>query len=441
MTALQTLIEDAPAVRFEGNRAQLNELQMRSRDLRVRFGLAAEPIEIDGDQVRVSGICGYLPLGDVTLEVVPHFLAGLRGWRIALLRMIATSSGVQPGPTFRADDVEAPLPDLLGLTVIEALSRGVAEGMPRTYIETQDDLSVIRGQPVMGSVWRQVIDRDVMRCRFTSFTEHHPVNSLLKWTAHDLVTPVTRDWLAGELEMMAQSWSDSPIELPPNNVLDGLEPPQQFDFLRDAIEVGRYLASRPETGSDGRHGGSGRSFVWVTQELIAKFVVQLAKQAARELGGEARTTRYDFETPSELGKRMRPVPAYVDVIIDFEGRPRAMLDVRGDRRAPQMLESDAEAVVSAGDWNGCPDVGIVYLGLEHQASARWNLRADRGPAHLHRLTIDVSELAAGRDVGRIAAVFAEDLAHALLAVPVTPHHSRAVYVSDATGSRRRVQNL
>lgn len=436
MTVIQRLAEDGPAEAFAGTAGELSELARRSRDLRARLSLPADPFVIDGNQVRTQFVCGFVPLGNVTIEIKPRFVGELVEWRPVLLAMLAGNAGMNWHPRTDPDDPGASLPDLLGLVVVEALSRGAAEGVPRTYVEQQGDLVSVRGKPMPDAAWRRVLDPEVMRCRYTQFSENHPVNSVLKWTAIDLAGTVSRPWLAGELDMFSLSWPEAEARLPPSHVMDNLAPPPQFDFLSEAIDIGRLLASRPQAGSDGRHGGAGRSFIWSSREVMAQFTLLVARLAARELGGDAHSTRFDFATPTQVGKRMREVPARSDVIVEFEGRVRALFDVFGADEAAEALERDAEAVVAAGDWMGCPDVGIVRVGRRRGQVRRWRLRANRGPAHLHELSISVAGLADGQTLNQIAALFAEDLAHALLAVPIQAHHSRGSRANGAGLSER-----
>ena len=282
-----TLVENGPAQRFEGTDADLAELAMRSTELVNRLALPGEPFDIDpvNRTVSVRYVAGYIPLGDSTIEVLPHVLRHDPGWRMSMLTMLTAIKRLEWSPIADRATRHANLPGLLGLILAEAMGRAVGEGVPRNYVEGSGRSSSIRGQIDPAKAWRRVIDPYVVDCRYSDFVANHPVAAALKWACGELSGAVKEEWLQSELLNYKELFPEAGRELPGPAVLDGMQLTPQFGFLQDALDVARLLAMCPQGGTSARPGAPGRAFLWNTETMFLEFVNMVIENAAKAAGG------------------------------------------------------------------------------------------------------------------------------------------------------------
>lgn len=384
-----TLVENGPAQRFEGTDADLTELAMRSTELVTRLSLPGEPFVIDHENrtVAVRYVAGYIPLGDSTIEILPHVLRHDPGWRMSMLTMLTSIHRLEWTPIADRATRHANLPGLLGLIVAEAMGRAVGEGIPRNYVEGTGRSASVRGQVDPAKAWRRVIDPYVIDCRFSDFIANHPVAAALKWASGELSGAVKEEWLQAELLNYKNLFPEAGSELPGPAILDGMQLSPQYGFLQDALDVARLLAMGPQGGTSARPGAPGRAFLWNTETLFLEFTNTMIESAAKLAGG----TSYREQKPVSAFRSTRVrEEAFADAVVRV-GNEIVAIRVSPVEYTEENFDELASSVVEAGTRLGSLDVAVVYpASMNLRPGSQWKLHGEDGPKMLHAVSVDPS---------------------------------------------------
>lgn len=422
-----TLVEGGQPQPFRGTPADLAELRLRSRELASRLGLAREPFVVDeaAGTIEVHGVAGYLPLGESSVEILPHVLRHDPGWRVSLLTMLATVHHLEWLPAVDRGTRHARLADLLGSIVAGALSRASAEGMPRQYVERTEVTESIRGQLDAARMWRRVVDPYTVDCRYSEFVAAGPVPQALKWAARELSGAVQQTWLESELRHLATLFPEASDELPAPAILDGVELTPQFGFLRDALDIARLLAMGPQNGAVGRADGPTRAFLWNTERLFSDFVQAVAERAARRGGFNAYR--------GAGGRRLVAVDGRsgpIDTVIE-SGSDVVAATVCPHDFADEVVDELLPGLLAGGRGLGASDVAIVFpasMGLRPGTQMR--VREPSGPSTLHLLVVDPSGLGESGGMERVVSEFEMDLSAVVATARRRPIGSRSRRLGD-----------
>lgn len=389
MIADITLVEHGPAQHFTGTDADLAELALRSTELVTRLNLPGEPFEIDIQARTVAAryVAGYIPLGDSTIEILPHVLRHDPGWRMSMLTMLTSINRLEWTPVADRATRHANLPSLLGLIVAEAMGRAVGEGVPRNYVEGSGRTATIRGQIDPSKAWRRVIDPYVVDCRFSDFVANHPVAAALKWACGELAGAVKEEWLQAELINYTELFPEAGRDLPPPAVLDSMQLTPQFGFLQDALDVARVLSMGPQGGTSARPGAPGRAFLWNTKDLFQEFTNVVIETAAKAAGG----TSYREQKPVSAFRSSRvSEQAYADAVVQV-GDEVVAIRISTEEFDDEQFDELASSVVEAGRRLGSNDVAVVFpASMNLRPGTQWKLNAGDGPRMLHAVTLDPS---------------------------------------------------
>lgn len=401
-----TLVEGGPAQAFSGSAADLVELRLRSHELATRLALPVEPFEIDeaAGTVRVSGVAGYVSLGDSTVEIMPYFLRHDPGWRISLLTMLTSVHHLDWVPQVDRGTRHAGLSDLLGTVLTAAMARVSSEGVPRHYVERTGATGSIRGQLDASRMWRRVVDPYAVDSRFSEFVADGPITSVLKWACRELSGAAQQPWLQSELRNHADMFPEASAELPPPAILDSIQLTPQFGFLSDAIDVARVLAMGPQNGASGRAVGPTRSFLWNTEALFGDFVQVVAERAAREAGFTAyRGSR---------GRRLSEVSTAVGVVQTIIESDKDMVatSVSVQDFSDDLVDELTGPLIAAGTGLGAPNIAIVFPASRSlRPGTQLRVREPGGPSTLHLLMVDPSGLGEVGGMMRVVKEFELDL--------------------------------
>lgn len=418
MIADLTLLEGGPAQPFRGTASDLDELRLRSSELRSRLDLDIEPFVIDdvAGTVQVRGVAGYVSLGDSTIEIMPYFLRHDPGWRVSLLTLLTTINRLEWVPIVDRASRHAGLPDLIGMILAGAMSRASTEGMPRNYVERTAVTGSIRGQLDPSKAWRRVVDPYTVDCRFSEFIADGPVASALKWACDELSGAVQQPWLESELRHFADLFPEASRDLPPPAVLDSVQLTPQFGFLGDALDVARLLAMGPQNGASGRADGPSRAFLWSTENLFSDFVQHIAERAARDAG---------FTAYRGAGAGRASASEAVDTVLESDGELVAVTVCARDY-TEDLADELMARLVTAGRTLGASDVAIVFpASMALRPGTQLRVREPGGPSILHLLTIDPSGLGEMGGIARVAQEFQLDLSMVLTTAQRRPVGSRS----------------
>lgn len=383
-----TLVEGGPAQPFTGTDADLAELRMRSAELVSRLSLPTEPFEINdaARTVAVNHVAGFIPLGDSTIEVIPHVLRHDPGWRLSMLTMLTKIHHLEWEPVVDRASRHANMPALLGLIVAEAMGRAAGEGVPRTYVESTGTRQSIRGQLDPAKAWRRVVDPYLVDCRFSDFVANHPVASALKWACGELSGAVSDEWLQAELRAYTDLFPDADNDLPAQAILESMQLSPQYGFLNNALDVSRLMSVTPQGGTSARPGAPARAFLWSTSEMFTEFAHFVIAQSARALG--ASSHREQVLAPAR-SVRLRE-RAVADVVVDAGAEVVAM-KICADDYSEDQFDEVAGSIVQAGGRLGSTDVAVMFPAtMQLRPGTQWRLRDADGPNMLHAFMLDPS---------------------------------------------------
>ena len=149
-----------------------------------RFAPPAEVLTRTDSGLRACQVVGILALpGGPVLEILPKIDHEDGAVRAALVRMLAVAWGlrVADGELAAMRTQRHDLLEVLIRLFTARLLTVVRRGLPRRYLEHQEDLNLLRGRlNVTRQVTRFVGRPDLFACRFDEWTEDTPLNRVLK---------------------------------------------------------------------------------------------------------------------------------------------------------------------------------------------------------------------------------------------------------------------
>ena len=136
-----------------------------------------------GQVLKAGQVVGVLAIPRRTLEILPKIDGRDGDVRRALIHMLAVARGLRVADgelaalhTQRHDLLEI----LIGLFA-DRLLAAVRRGLPRRYVEYEDDLRLLRGRlDVTRQVTHLAFRPDLLACRFDELSEDTPLNRVLK---------------------------------------------------------------------------------------------------------------------------------------------------------------------------------------------------------------------------------------------------------------------
>ena len=136
------------------------------------------------EQVLKAGqVVGILAIPRRTLEILPKIDGDDGDVRRALIHMLAVARGLRVADGELAD-LHTQRHDLLEILIglfAGRLLAAVRRGLPRRYVEYEDDLRLLRGRlDVTRQVTHLAFRPDLLACRFDELSEDTPLNRVLK---------------------------------------------------------------------------------------------------------------------------------------------------------------------------------------------------------------------------------------------------------------------
>lgn len=406
------LTEYGPPVPIDLDRDQVAEIRRQSTAIRANLRLPGEPFEVLSAPrmaLRARYVAGFVPLRQVTLEIAPKFLRPRANpsWRNAFLNILAVLGRLRWLPKMHAGRDVRSLPDLMGLVVLDGLTRALQEGVPRAYNQRRTELAAVRGQIDAERWWRRKVEPTAIPCRYDEFVEDTPVARLLKWAAIQLASDVSSGWLAGELNLASTEWPQVPPTLPEPRVLAGLRLPPQYGYLEDAVEVSRLLSERQLVSLTDLQSLPGRAFLWNTQRVFEDFALAVVHRAAASIGctaekrlmvlatEEAAVSNHEDEWTADRDvkpthHRPTAVTTEPDICLLRAGKPVGALDAKYKTLRGSPRADDAYQILAAGRLVGCSTVALVYpMSAEFTRTRSWRVRRIGMPSTIEAWPLDL----------------------------------------------------
>ena len=145
--------------------------------------------------IKTAGVVGVLAIPGKTFEILPKIDGDDGAVRKVLVHMIAVAQDVRvaSGELAALDAQPHTLLEIVIRLFARRLLTAVRRGPPRRYINSEDDLKVLRGRlNVVRQFSRFAVRPDTIACRFDQLSANTPLNRVLKATVMRLAS-VSRD--------------------------------------------------------------------------------------------------------------------------------------------------------------------------------------------------------------------------------------------------------
>ena len=136
-----------------------------------------------GEQLRTGQVVGVLAIPGQTFEILPKIAGDDGSVRRALIHMIAVAHNVPlaEGELAALGSQRQSLLELVMALFVRRLATAVQRGLPRRYMEREEDLGLLRGRlNVVRQFTQLAVRTDVLACRFDELSENTPLNRVLK---------------------------------------------------------------------------------------------------------------------------------------------------------------------------------------------------------------------------------------------------------------------
>lgn len=322
--------------------------------------------------IRLAQYCGIVSIGDRVLEILPKVDDGAspEECRGALLSMLRQADNFSPFRHLAAGQnlKSAPLLEVFIAAFFEAISEIVRGGLLRQYIETEDDLQVVRGRIDSRRQFTVQSNRpDRISCSFDDLTADNIWNRLIK-----VALRVVRPWIAsGEL---SRRWFEYMVIL--EEVRDERVDVRSLDRLvfdrhavryRTAIDWVRWiLALLSPALRAGQNAAPGLLFD--TNQLFESVVASVLRRRVQRVPGlrvtSQETDRYLADVENSGGRHafgLRP-----DLVLRRAGSVVAIGDTKWKRlevTAKGDLVPNAEDLYQMHAYAaafGCQDLALIY---------------------------------------------------------------------------------
>lgn len=324
--------------------------------------------------VRFAQFCGVIQLDDLTLEILPKIHSKeehTESCREALIQMLHTArvmrtyKGAQAG----INTQQHSLLDIFIQYFCHDLHAQILQGKLRTYVEQEENLSVMRGRLVIPQhIRHNIVHRERLYCRFDEFSEDMLLNQILRFTLR-LLVPLARSGKTTkqltELLVHFDGISDAPITLQSFNLLKNDRITQRFQPVLEQCKL-FISAIKPDVlaGSTPLF-----SLLFDMNRLFEAWVAEKLKPWAHQQGLHLRTQGpRQYLAMREDGSQqfqLRPDIA----LVDDNGTPQVIADTKwkllneADRKLGVSGSDMYQLYAYAGRYN-VPHLQLIY---PHQA--------------------------------------------------------------------------
>lgn len=337
--------------------ADLEVLHRAATNEARRAGFAEDAIlKRTEKSLAAQQMVGMLAAPGIAVEILPKVDGPDGAVRAALAQMLAVvrnldmaTSDLATMSTQRHNWLE-----LLIRLFAKRLRTAIRRGLPRRYVQHEEDLAVLRGRLNVKRQFTHLLVRpDLVACRFDELSENTPLNRVCR-AAVKRLTGMTRSLENHRrlMELLARL----------DNVADSASPLKEPVFLdrtntafHDVYRLARMFLSDP--WQDTRSGRTpGFSFLFPMNVLFERFVgksLQKALGPARvQLQGPSRSA-----LTSETGRhRFGLLP---DIVVDAHGCP-VVLDTKWKNSSGAPSKSDTFQMLAYGQAYRAKRVILVY---------------------------------------------------------------------------------
>jgi 5-methylcytosine-specific restriction endonuclease McrBC regulatory subunit McrC len=363
------------------------------------LGLAQIPITVlragDRYEIRARYVTGFIPAGDVDLEIAPKFLEDNSedtSWRRALWNILALIDEAPAIDSATAADVTAltSFTDLMAQVFLASIERGRARGSPRGYVSVEAAQPVLRGRLNTGRMIDLITRPWELPCVFDLYDADIPLNRLLRWAAEQLQQTVRASSRARVLNECAYSFGKVRAIPPPLQVAERLTLGPQQQALSSALQIARVLLR----GRLLEHGPSAHElsgFLWKGQDVFEAFVLRLAGRAASRLVLHAQKKAVRFGDPLDGGSPLNSTP---DVRILRGSETCVVLDAKYKLYSGQPRADDSYQVVAAAKALNCAETALVFpKSASDLGNHSWTIVGSGNPKRLSTLSLDLTVMA------------------------------------------------
>ncbi len=371
----------------------------------------------DGSQVLSLGhraitarqVVGVLVADGVVLEILPK-IDGLGGddaeghgqirKRLVHMLAVALDIKVEVGAKTKLNwQRETLLEVLIGLFT-RKLADQVRKGMPRRYLEHEDDLAALRGRlNVTRQFTKLIAQPDRLACRYDDLSSDIALNQIMKAAVHRLMRLSRSSENQRLLRELAFTYADIKSVEPSALAWNSLVLDRTNSRWRELVDLARLLmGGRYQTTSAGKVDGF--SLMFDMSRLFEAYITQQLRRVVRGTGltvhaqggrlfclQETDTGKQRFMTKPDILIRRG---AKVEVIIDTKWK---RISRRIDDAKQSVNQGDVYQMIAYGHLYNCPRMVLLYphhTDLAAEAGLQ-NRHGITGTAHvLSTETVDLS---------------------------------------------------
>lgn len=375
----------------------------------VRLGAIARTLPLGGADgsgilrlgrrdLRAAQVVGVLVADGCALEILPKIdNLDNGGIRRQLVHMLAVTHelDVSAGALTTLDWQRDDLVEILIRLFARMLTEAVRRGMPRRYIDQQDDLAVLRGRlDATRQFTRLVASPQTLACRFDTLSTDIALNQIMKATVLRLLGLARSAETRRTLRELAFAYAD---------VSHAPVGPLRFDSVtldrtnarwQNLLALARLLLQgRFQTTSGGMTTGFSLLFQMhgLFEEYVAKMLGRVMKGSGQRVVAQGGLL-HCLEDSVSGARRFRTKP---DILVKRETSTNLVLDTKWKRLAP--FWEDAKQGVSQSDVYQMMAYGQLYQCAKLLLLYPHHSRLDEEPGLLsrHRIIGSDSELLIG----------------------------------------------
>jgi len=258
-------------------------------------------------------------------------------------------------------------------TVLEILIRlfsgkladAVRQGMPRQYLEHEDDLPALRGRlDVTRQFSTLAISPQKLACRFDALSPNIALNQVMKAAVNKLMRLTQATDNQRKLRELNFVYADV-ADVPPNALRwDKITLDRTNQRWRDLLSLAQlFLSNRHQQTSSGEI--AGHAILFEMNVLFEKYVARLLTRALAGTGLRASTQggQRDCLYENNTGRfRTRP-----DLIIRKDEQIVLIIDTKWKRMTPRIddpkqgvSQSDVYQMMAYGQLYHCPNIMLLY---------------------------------------------------------------------------------
>ena len=372
-------------------------------------GLGGEGVLEHGRKgLRARGVVGVIATPDCQLEILPKIEgAGESGVDDAMLRhrlihmlAIALDIRIDARATTKLGWQRDTILELLIRLYCSKLADAVRQGMPRQYLDFEDDLPTLRGRlDVTRQFSALAVSPQKLACRFDALSPDIALNQVMRATIGKLSHVAQAPDNQRALRELSFAYADISEVSPGALRWDLIVLDRTNRRWRELLSLARlFLSDRHQQTSAGTIDGYALLF-----EMNVLFEAYVARLLARALAGtdlrvSAQGGHSDCLFEGETGRfRTRP-----DLIIRRGRRIVLIIDTKWKRITPRIddpkqgvSQADIYQLMAYGQVYDCPDVVLLYphhggLPLD-LIRTRYSIAIPDAPESLSVVTLNVTE--------------------------------------------------